>query len=102
MVRTGAGIHCVKDDDMKTTLVIATLLMTPALTPTLAMADTPGADWIPAEQVISKLKSAGYTAIHSIEADDGRWEVDAVKDGKVFDVDVDPRSGNVTRERLKR
>lgn len=53
-----------------------------------------------AKQIIEKLESAGYTQIHDIEKDDGMWEVDAVNSaGQRVELDVDPVSGNVVRER---
>jgi hypothetical protein len=53
-----------------------------------------------AKQIITKLESAGYTQIHDVEKDDGMWEVDAVNSaGQRVELDVDPVSGNVVRER---
>ena len=40
----------------------------------LALADTPGADWMPADQVKQKLMAASYPSITEFEADAGRWE----------------------------
>ena len=66
---------------------------------TYALADKPGADWMPAEQVILKLRAAGYSEISKIEADDGRWEGEGTKNGKRMDFHADPRSGAITSER---
>ncbi|MBS7696825.1 MULTISPECIES: PepSY domain-containing protein [unclassified Chelatococcus] len=65
-----------------------------------ALADVPGPDWLPMEQVIAKLKATGYSAIHALEADDGRWEGEGMKNGQVMDFAVDPRSGALLYERL--
>ncbi|GLK78992.1 PepSY domain-containing protein [Methylopila turkensis] len=65
-----------------------------------AFADTPGADWISMEQVTQKLKAAGYSSVAELEADDGRWEGKGVKDGRMMEFDVDPRTGAISNERL--
>ncbi|WPE19174.1 PepSY domain-containing protein [Shinella zoogloeoides] len=63
-----------------------------------ALADQPGADWMPLEEVAGKLKAAGYTAIHQIEADDGRWEGEGVKNGTRMEFSADPRTGAILTE----
>lgn len=68
-------------------------------TATAALADRPGADWMPAEQVILKLKAAGYSAIAKIEADDGRWEGEGMKAGQWMDFQADPRTGAILMEK---
>jgi hypothetical protein len=50
-----------------------------------------------AQQVTEKLRSLGYTEIRELEADDGHWEADVVKDGRTFEVHVDPHSGALTK-----
>lgn len=35
----------------------------------VALADKPGADWITLEQAVEKAKSAGFTTLHSIDAE---------------------------------
>lgn len=64
-----------------------------------ALADRPGADWMPLEQVVGKLKAAGYTVIYQIEADDGRWEGEGIKNGARMEFDADPRTGAILAER---
>lgn len=66
----------------------------------IAMADRPGQDWIPISKVISIMQDQGYTQISKVEADDGRWEGEGMKDGKVYEIDIDPTSGKVIREKL--
>jgi len=63
-----------------------------------ALADQPGADWMPLEEVVGKLKAAGYTAIHQIEADDGRWEGEGMKNGTRMEFSADPRTGAILTE----
>ncbi|MBN9507584.1 MAG: PepSY domain-containing protein [Alphaproteobacteria bacterium] len=64
-----------------------------------AAADQPGADWMGMDQVLSKLTAAGYSNVSKIEADDGRWEGKAMKDGKMVEFKVDPHSGAVIQEK---
>ncbi|MCQ4260854.1 PepSY domain-containing protein [Stutzerimonas stutzeri] len=65
-----------------------------------ALADKPGADWITLEQAVEKAKAAGYTAVHSIEADDDYWEGEGMKaDGKVWEFRIDGKTGDVTRDK---
>lgn len=66
----------------------------------LAGNDVPGADWIPQEEVIKKLEAAGYSNVTGIKADDGYWEGKGVKNGKIMEFHVDPRSGAITKEEL--
>ena len=68
---------------------------------TSAMADTPGKDWLTSAQVTEKLKGLGFTRVIKLEADDGHWEGDAVKDGKIFEIHVDPHSGELTKSEVK-
>jgi hypothetical protein len=65
----------------------------------IAFADQPGADWMPAEQVIQKVKEAGYSSISKIEADDGRWEGEGLKGGKKMKFHADPKTGVITSEK---
>jgi hypothetical protein len=66
----------------------------------LARADQPGADWMPVEQVKQKVLQSGYTQITKLEADDGRWEGEGIKDGKKMDFHADPKTGVITSEKL--
>ncbi len=67
---------------------------------TSAMADQPGHDWISKEQVMLKLTAAGYTNVTELEADDGHWEGKGVKNGKIMEFHVDPKSGALTKEEI--
>jgi hypothetical protein len=79
-------------------LALATLAFV-AAEATVARADKPGADWITIEQVMQRLRAAGYRDVRKIEADDGHWEGQGVKDGKLMEFHMDPRSGAFTKER---
>jgi len=66
-----------------------------------AGADVPGSDWMSREQVIQKLEQAGFTRVTQLEADDGHWEGEAWKDGRLMEFHVDPRSGAITKAEPK-
>jgi hypothetical protein len=83
---------------MKSLLLAVALVL---VLPSWASADTPGKDWMTAQQVTEKLRSLGYTEIRELEADDGHWEADVVKDGRTFEVHVDPHSGALTKNEPK-
>ena len=66
-----------------------------------AMADQPGPDWLPIDQVKKALMAEGYTEISKLEADDGHWEGEGLKaDGKRYEFHVDPQSGAITKDEL--
>ena len=81
------------------TLALSLALL--AATAGAALADRPGPDWMPAEQVIATVKAAGYTTIGKIEADDGRWEGEGMKNGQWMDFHADPKTGAITLEKAK-
>ena len=62
-----------------------------------AYADRPGADWISAATVIEKVTAKGYSNIGKVEADDGHWEVKATLNGVRYELDVDPRTGEIIK-----
>ncbi len=65
----------------------------------LSRADTPGADWMPADRVKQKLMAAGYTSITEFEADDGHWEGEGVKNGVKMQFHADPKTGAILSEK---
>jgi uncharacterized membrane protein YkoI len=79
----------------------AAVLATAALaTAQFALADKPAPGWITIEKAIEKAKSAGYTEIYKIEADDhGYWEGEGRKaDSVTYEFRIDATSGNVLRD----
>jgi hypothetical protein len=66
----------------------------------LARADQPGTDWMPAQQVIDKVLQSGYTQVTQLEADDGRWEGEGIKNGQKMDFHADLKTGVITFEKL--
>ena len=72
-----------------------------ALGSSVAMAkDQPGPDWITKEQAQAKATAVGYTSITGLHADDGYWEGKGVKNGKIMEFHLDPRTGAVVREKI--
>jgi hypothetical protein len=63
-----------------------------------AYADQPGADWMSADQIKQKLMESGYSSVTKIEADDGHWEGEGVKNGQKREFHVDPHSGAITKD----
>lgn len=84
---------------MRTIATIALLISMGLVGPAFAKKDRPGPDWIPADQVTQKLKDAGYSSITELEADDGHWEGEGVKNGVKMEFHVDPKTGAITKEK---
>jgi hypothetical protein len=81
--------------------VFAGVAVITAMASTAAWADQPGADWISMAQAQETLKAAGYTQVTKIEADDGHWEGEGLKqDGKKYEFHVDPHSRKITKDEL--
>ncbi|MCA1454938.1 PepSY domain-containing protein [Bradyrhizobium sp. BRP22] len=70
--------------------------------PSLVKADQPGADWMPAQQVIETILKSGYTQVTKIEADDGRWEGKGIKNGQKMEFHADPKTGVIAHEKPDR
>jgi Peptidase propeptide and YPEB domain len=66
----------------------------------LARADQPGPDWMTAQQVIEQVLKSGYTQVTKLEADDGRWEGEGIKNGQKMEFHADPRTGVIMSEKL--
>jgi hypothetical protein len=84
---------------LKFYLVAAALILGSTVS---TMADMPGNDWISVDQAKAKLMASGYTNVTKIEADDGYWEGLGVKGGSVHEFHVDPHTGAVTKDEVKR
>ncbi len=79
---------------LKHTTLAALTALALAAAPALA-ADTQ----LSPNQVKEKLEAAGYTNVHDIEFDDGRYEAEATsKSGQAVDLEIDPATGAVTSE----
>ena len=55
---------------------------------------------MPAQQVIEQVLRSGYTQVSELEADDGRWEGEGIKNGRKMDFHADPRTGVIIFEKL--
>jgi hypothetical protein len=64
----------------------------------MARAEVPGADWLTPAQTKQALKSAGYSEITKLEADDGHWDGEGIKDGRRMRFDADPKTGAILGE----
>lgn len=84
---------------MKATVLGLVLL---ALSAGVTFADQPGPDWISVEAVIKLLNNEGYSVVTEPEADDGHWEADVSKDGKVYEIHLDPKTGKLTKVEPKK
>jgi len=59
---------------------------------------TSGEKMSPAD-VVRKVERAGYTNVHDLEYDDGRWELEAISPAGVnVDLAVDPTTGEIVHE----
>jgi len=65
-------------------------------------ADETEPDWIPIQQIIEKALTSGYTQITKIEADDGRWEGEGIKNGQKMEFRADPKTGEIISEKVDR
>jgi len=66
----------------------------------LAKGDQPAPDWMPPQQVIEQILKSGYTQVTKIEAEDGRWEGEGIKNGQKMEFHADPKTGVITTEKL--
>ena len=79
-------------------VVIAVALAAGSLN--LARADQPGPDWIPAQRVIEQVLKSGYTRVTKLEADDGQWEGEGIRNGQKMEFHADPKTGVIISEKL--
>jgi hypothetical protein len=63
------------------------------VSPDLAKADQPGPDWMSAQQVTELVLKSGYTQVTKLEADDGRWEGEGIKNAQKMEFHADPKTG---------
>ena len=83
---------------LKTVLAALAATLTAGLAAAPARADAPGKDWMPIDQVLTKLSEAGYGSVRSIEADDGVWKAKVSRDGRTIKVQLDPRTGAIVEK----
>jgi hypothetical protein len=66
-----------------------------------ALADRPGPDWMKEADVKKQMEKQGYSSI-TMEADDGHWDGEAVKDDKIVEFHADAHTGQITKSEPKR
>jgi hypothetical protein len=84
---------------MTTKVILAAVLA--ASMSSVALAETPGPDWLSPVEVAKKLTESGYSHVTGLEADDGYWEGKGLKDGKLIEFKADPRTGDIIKEELE-
>jgi len=78
-------------------IVIATSVTSATASTATNPADVP----VQPAAVVADLAGRGYSDIHDIEWDDGRWEVEAVSpQGKRVDIEIDPTTGEILHEEI--
>lgn len=60
----------------------------------------PGPGWISEADLKAKMAGEGYSAI-VVGVDDGHWEGEAVKDGRIVEFHADGRTGAITKSKPK-
>lgn len=56
----------------------------------------PGADWISKADLKKQMEAQGYQYI-VVGVDDGHWEGEAVKDGRIVEFHADGKTGRITK-----
>ncbi|TLM73949.1 PepSY domain-containing protein [Microbulbifer harenosus] len=81
----------------KNSLLAVTLSGIAAMTATQANAkdEMPPPGAMALSMLITKLEQQGYTPVVDVSLEHGRWEVEAYKEGKKFDLKLDPNSGEI-------
>jgi hypothetical protein len=87
---------------MKRSAGFAVAGMLAGMTAMPVLADQPGSDWISMDQARSALMAAGYSSITKIEADDGHWEGEGMKNGQKHEFHVNPHTGAITKDEVDR
>ena len=91
---------------MKTTNIITTLSLAAMIgaASSMALAETARSNapvqWLPLQQVLTQMESAGFTNIEEIERDDGRYEVKATNaEGVRTKLYLNGETGEVLKQR---
>lgn len=84
---------------MKRTSLALALSTALAFTSGAARADKPPPDVKKLSEIVLMLEQAGFGPISEIEFDDGHWEVDTYRNGERRAGYVDPRTGEITKDK---
>lgn len=91
---------------MRNRLIASLIALGLAAAPAFASGDrqetSPITRWMPVQQVLAKIESAGFRDILEIEREDGYYEVKAVNsDGRRVKLHVHPETGEIVDRRLR-
>lgn len=83
--------------NVKNSLLAVTLSGLAAVATTQASAkdEMPPPGAMALSSIVTKLEQQGYTPVVEVSLENGRWEVEAYKEGKKWDLEVDPNSGEI-------
>ncbi|WP_069947405.1 PepSY domain-containing protein [Microbulbifer aggregans] len=83
---------------MKRTIALALAIAGATLSPLAAADKKPPPGAMALSTVLTTLEQQGYTPIVEVSLDDGRWEIEAFKEGKPVKVKVDPNTAEILSE----
>lgn len=84
---------------MKSAIALALLIAGAALSPiTFADEKRPPPGAMALSTVLTKLEQQGYTPIIEVSLDNGRWEIEAYKEGEPVKLEVDPNTSDILSE----
>jgi len=66
----------------------------------LTAATSPADEGLPLSKIIQGVEEQGYGPIE-VELEDGLWEVEAVKEGTIYELELDPKSGKILSVELE-
>lgn len=81
------------------TVIISVLFFSLFLLQTPIAAEVPPHDAKQLSEIVRALEEQGYIPIVEIEFEDGRWEIEAYKEGVKRELKVDPVSGMIMSDR---
>ena len=84
---------------MKKGIIAALLAASPLVFALPADAQGAAQSALSPAEIVKKVESEGYTNVHDVEFDDGRWELEATSPaGKPVDLAVDASTGKIVHE----
>lgn len=80
-------------------IVLASFLLTSASFLAMADDDKLPANALKLSEIISALEQQGFHPVTDVEFDDGVWEIDAYRGREKRELHVDPKTGQILRDR---
>ncbi|PCI44309.1 MAG: hypothetical protein COB49_11270 [Alphaproteobacteria bacterium] len=82
--------------------IVSALILVPAFSvqAEVECVSGPKSQWMTKDSVTKTLKEEGYE-IRKVEVEDGCYEFYAMKDGKKFEIFINPKNGNVVDTKQK-